>query len=325
MRGGRDLIEATRPFVPESRFRSWWYLLSTSALLLGCISLAWQPIFWPLRALFGLLAGLLCVREFILYHDYLHGALLRGSKLARAFLYPYAMFIMTPPNVWRETHNYHHAHTAQLVGSHIGSFATMTTQQWAEATPRQRLYYRVVRHPLTVLFAYFTVFMFGMGLMSFLRAPRKRWDSLVALVLNWGMTAFILWKFGLATFAFGYFLPAFVACASGAYLFYAQHNFADLRIQRREKWCYDVAALQSSSYMETGPLMGWFTGNIGYHHVHHLNPTIPFYRLPEAMAGLSELQNPGKTRLCLREIADNFRLKLWDCQEGRMVGYPRAG
>jgi omega-6 fatty acid desaturase (delta-12 desaturase) len=325
MRSGRELIEATRPFVPESLLRGWWYLLSTTTLLLGCIALAWQPIFWPLRALFGLLAGLLCVREFILYHDYLHGALLRGSKLARVFLYPYAMFVMTPPNVWRETHNYHHAHTAQLVGSHIGSFATMTTQQWAEATPRERLYYRVVRHPLTVVFAYFTVFMFGMGLMSFLRSPRKRWDSLLALLFNWGMTAFILWKFDLATFAFGYFLPAFVATASGAYLFYAQHNFADLRIQRREQWCYDVAALQSSSYMETGPLMGWFTGNIGYHHVHHLNPTIPFYRLPEAMAGLSELQTPGKTRLCLREIADNFRLKLWDCQEGRMVGYPRAG
>ena len=74
--------------------------------------------------------------------------------------------------------------------------------------------------------------------------------------------------------------------------------------------------------METGRVMAWFTGNIGYHHVHHLNPTIPFYRLPEAMAGIPELQNPGVTRLTPREIAANFRLKLWDCAAGRMVGYP---
>jgi omega-6 fatty acid desaturase (delta-12 desaturase) len=310
--------------VPESFLRSWWYVFSTTVLLLACLAAAWQPLFWPLRALFGDEAGLICVREFILYHDYMNGALLRGSKLARAVLYPFAIFVMTPPRVWRETHNYHHNHTAQLVGSHIGSFATMTTQQWAEATAGQRFYYKMVRHPLTVVFAYFTIFMLDMCLMSFLRSPRKRWDSLVGLLVNWGATAFILWKFGAATFFFGYFLPIFVATATGAYLFYAQHNFDDLQIQKREEWAYDVAALRSSSYMETGPVMAWFTGNIGYHHVHHLNPTIPFYRLPEAMSGLPELQSPGKTILCLREIASNFRLKLWDAEQERMVGYPGA-
>jgi omega-6 fatty acid desaturase (delta-12 desaturase) len=322
VRKGRDLIEATRPFVPESRLRSWWYLLSTTALLLACLFAAAQPFVWPVRAAFAIVAGLVSVREFILYHDYMHGALLRGSKLARVVLYPFSMFVMTPPKVWRETHNYHHAHTAQLVGSHIGSFATMTTQQWAQATPGQRIYYRLVRHPLTVVFAYFTIFMLDMCLMSFLRSPRKRWDSLVGLLVNWGATAFIVWKFGLAMFFFAWFLPIFVATATGAYLFYAQHNFDGLHIQKREEWAYDMAALRSSSYMETGPLMGWFTGNIGYHHVHHLNPTIPFYRLPEAMSALPELQGAGKTRLTPSEIAANFRFKLWDQEQGRMVGYP---
>jgi omega-6 fatty acid desaturase (delta-12 desaturase) len=323
LRTGRDLIEATRPFVPEWRLRSWWHVLSTTALLLACLAAVWQPLFWPLRLALSCVAGLLVVREFILYHDFLHGALLRGSRLARVVLYPFGIYVMTPPRVWRETHNYHHNHTAQLVGSNIGSFATMTTQQWKEATPAQRRHYRLVRHPLTVLFAYFTVFMMEMCLMSFLRAPRKRWDSLLALLANWAATAFILAKFGAAVFFFGYFLPLFIATASGAYLFYAQHNFDGLHIQRREEWAFDRAALESSSYMETGPLLAWFTGNIGYHHVHHLNPTIPFYRLPEAMAGIPELQNPGVTRLTPAEIAANFRLKLWDCGQRRMVGFPR--
>jgi omega-6 fatty acid desaturase (delta-12 desaturase) len=322
LRSGRDLIECTRAFATESLAKSWWALLSTSVLLLVALAALWAPSPWPLRLAIGVFAGLVVVREFVLFHDYAHGALLRGSKLARCVLHPFAIFAMTPPKVWRETHNYHHAHTAQLVGSSIGSFATMTTQQWQEATPAQRARYRLIRHPLTILFAYFTIFMFDMCAMSFLRSPRKRWDSLVALVFNWGMTAFLLARFGVATFAFCYFVPLFTACAVGAYLFYAQHNFEGLVIQKRECWCYDRAALHSSSYLELGALMSYLTANIGYHHVHHLNPTIPYYRLPEAMAAVPELQFPSRVRLTPSVVAATFRLKLWDPSLNRMVGYP---
>ena len=322
MRKGRDLIEATRAFVPESRARSWWCLLSTTALLAGSLVLLSFPLFWPLRMALSVVAGLLIVREFIVYHDYLHGAILRGSKLARVILYPFGIYVMAPPRVWRETHNYHHAHTAQLVGSNIGSFATMTVQQWREATPAQRRHYRMVRHPLTVVFAYFTVFMLEMGLLSFVRSPRKRWDSLIAVAVNWSATALIISRAGVAAFAFAWFLPLSIACMTGAYLFYAQHNFDRMHIQMRDSWSYDRAALESSSYMETGPLMAWFTGNIGYHHVHHLNPTIPFYRLPEAMAGMPELQGAPRTRLTISDVVGNFKLKLWDCATQRMVGFP---
>ena len=321
-RAGRDLIEATRPFVPETRALSWWHLLSTMGALALCVAAAARPVVWPLRLAVSVVAGLVTVRLFILYHDFVHGALLRGSKIARVLLYPFGIVVMTPPRVWKETHNYHHAHTAKLVGSNIGSFATMTTQQWAQASAGERRRYQLVRHPLTVLGGYFTIFMLDMCLMSFLRSPRKRWDSLVSLLFNWGMSALLIAKAGFAVFVFAYFIPLAVATASGAYLFYAQHNFADTHIQPRETWSYDRAALESSSYMETGPIMGWFTGNIGYHHVHHLNPTIPFYRLPEAMAGIPELQNPGRTRLSPREIAACFQLKLWDPEQGRMVGFP---
>lgn len=322
MRTCRELIEATRPFAVESPLRSWWHVLGTTAVLLGLFALLWQPLFWPVRLALSVFTGFVIVREFVLYHDYMHGALLRGSALGRIIFYPFAILVMTPPRVWRETHNYHHAHNAQLVGSNIGSYATMTVAQWRRATPAQRAYYRMVRHPMTVLCAYFPAFMLDMCLLSFLRSPRKRWDSLLALAVNWAATAIIVWKFGAATFFFAYFLPLFVATATGAYLFYAQHNFEGLRIQPREQWAYDKAALQSSSYMPGGPLMRWLTANIGYHHVHHLNPTIPFYRLPETMAAIPELQGAAETRLTLAEMARNFRLKLWDPEQQKMVGYP---
>ena len=322
MRTGRDLIEATRTFSVENPATSWWHLLSTTLILFAGLAALTLPLLWPVRLALAIATGLVVVRQFILYHDHLHCALLRNSRAARLILYPFGIYVMTPPRVWRETHNYHHAHTAKLVGSNIGSYATMTTQQWAEATPAQRRHYRMVRHPLTVLGGYFTIFMLEMCLMSFLRSPRKRWDSLLALLVNWGMTALILVKWGFAMFFFAYFLPLAVACATGAYLFYAQHNFEGLHIQMREEWSYERAALESSSYLQTGKVLAWLTGNIGYHHVHHLNPSIPFYRLPETMAALPELQSPAVTRLHPRDIAANFRLKLWDCKEQKMVGYP---
>lgn len=324
-RGGKALIEATRPFTGECVRTSWAHLASTLLLMVGCTALLVRPLFWPLRLALAALEGLAIVRMFVLYHDHLHGSFLRSSKVARALFWPFGVLVMAPPLVWRETHNYHHAHTAKLVGSHIGSYPLMTTEWWAQATPRERSRYRFVRHPLTILFGYFTAFMLEMCALSFLRSPRKRWDSALALGVNLAISGLILWAAGFGVFFFAWFLPHFLACATGAYLFYAQHNFPEAVLQRRDQWSYDRAALESSSFMEVGPVLAWFTANIGYHHVHHLNPSIPFYRLPEAMQALPELQNPGRTTLSLRSIATCFRQNLWDAERKRMVDYPSAG
>ena len=133
---------------------------------------------------------------------------------------------------------------------------------------------------------------------------------------------FTLVGFVVTVWFWALFLPHFIACALGAYLFYAQHNYPGMTLQPREKWDYSRAALESSSYMPMNPVMAYFTGNIGYHHVHHLNPGIPYYRLPEAMAAVPELQHPGQTVLTPGGMRACFALKLWDPGAGKMVGYP---
>jgi omega-6 fatty acid desaturase (delta-12 desaturase) len=112
-----------------------------------------------------------------------------------------------------------------------------------------------------------------------------------------------------------------IASILGAYLFYAQHNFPSVDLCEKSEWNYCYAALRSSSFMDTTRLMHWITGNIGYHHVHHLNARIPFYRLPETMAALPELQSPGRTALNPKAIRACFRLKLWDESKRRMVSF----
>jgi omega-6 fatty acid desaturase (delta-12 desaturase) len=320
----KELIQASRPYATESRAKSWSVLLGTLAVLGVFWSGAALSPHWALRLAFGALAGLTIVRMFIVYHDFMHGAILRGSWLARAILHAYGVLVMTPPRVWKETHNYHHANTAKIIGSHVGSYVMVTTGMWQKMSARERFMYKAVRHPLTILFGYFTVFMLGMGVSPFLRSPKKNWDSALSLVINWGVSALLVWKLGVAAFFFGYFFPLAVAMASGAYLFYAQHNFPDMNVQPRHEWSYARAALESSSYMKMGAVMNWFTGNIGYHHVHHLNQQIPFYRLPEAMAEIPELQHPATTSLGLSDIVSCFRLKLWDPDLGKMVGYPKG-
>ena len=316
------LVDATRPFAKENRVRSWAYLLSTTGLLALTTAGALVAHAIIVRGACAVVSGLAIVRMFIIYHDFMHGALLRKSPIARAILYTYALLAMTPPRTWRETHNYHHAHTAKIVGSHVGSYAMVTPVIWAKMAPRQRLLYKATRHPLTILCGYFTIFMFGMCVSPLVRSWRKNWDSAVSLMLNLSLTAALIHYAGFATFVFAYGLPLAIATALGGYLFYAQHNFPGMHVQPRESWSYTRAALESSSYLKMGGLLRWFTGNIGYHHVHHLNSQIPFYRLPEAMAAIPELQHPITTSLSARDIAACFRLKLWDPAAGKMIGYP---
>jgi len=119
-------------------------------------------------------------------------------------------------------------------------------------------------------------------------------------------------------------LPMTISSALGGYLFFAQHSFKRMHIISPEAWTYYRAAMESSSYMRLNKIMQWFTGNIGYHHIHHLNSRIPFYRLPEAMAAIPELQSPVTTSLAPRDIIDCFQSCLWDEEQQRVVSYREA-
>ena len=322
-RSDQEIIKASNVYAHEDVRTSWFHLVTTLSGMLLCQIAAGVLQPWWVRAGFAVLAGLFTVRGFIVYHDFKHGSILRGSRLAAPILNLFGLYVLTPSKVWSQTHNYHHAHTAKIVGSHVGSYMMLTPALWEQATPSQRFMYRLIRHPLTILFGYVTVFLYGFCAAAFTRNPRKNPDSLLAIVAQLVLIGVIWAETSFETLFYVLLLPQLVSHALGAYLFYAQHNFPEAYVQPRESWTFVRASLESSSYMELGPIMRYFTGNIGYHHVHHLNHRIPFYRLPEAMAGIPELQNPrGVTSLSPRDIAACFRLKLWDPELGRLVPFP---
>jgi omega-6 fatty acid desaturase (delta-12 desaturase) len=320
MRTAKELLIASKAYAHEFRWLSWWHLLSTLAVYAAVIALAAWDLPWLVRGLASLVAGLVQVRLFVLYHDFQHRAILHKSIVAKAFMWCFGVFSLSPPSYWIYSHNHHHKNNARQFGVAIGSFDVMTTHDFAEASPWARAHYVVARHPLTIALGYLTVFLFNMCLRPWLLNPKKHADAAVALALHAALVAGLAY-YDLATLLFTVTLPFLLAMALGSYLFYAQHNYPSVKLRDRTDWSHVHAALHSSSFIRMGRLMRWFTGNIGYHHIHHLNARIPFYRLPEAMAGLTELQSPGATSLHWRDVIACLRLKLWDREQDRLVSF----
>ncbi len=320
MRTGPELIMATKPYASDTSARSWWYILSTAFLLLAAIVGTLWNVHPIGKLVCSLLAGLLMLRCFVIYHDQQHHAILPKSRAAELFMRAFGIYTLSASSIWRSSHNYHHHHNSKLRGSHIGSFPIMTKAQFLKSPPAKRFEYLFVRHPLTIVFGYVFMFVYGMCINPMLKDPRQHLDCLVALVIHIVIGVGLAYFGGWQALILAQTLPHFLAYAMGTYLFYAQHNFPGVSFSDKAGWTYEKAALESSSYMKTSRVMAWFTANIGYHHVHHLNARIPFYRLPEVVKAVPELQKPKVTSLKPADIFSCLRLKVWDVQSQRMIG-----
>lgn len=327
MRTGKELILATKVYAKEIRWKSWYCTVTTLLLLIASLlGTVYFPSIGKLDPIYGriacsIFAAMMLSRFFIIFHDFQHHTILRNSKVADIIFTVFGIYMITPPSIWKRSHDHHHNNNAKLYSASIGSYPIMTRQKFMEASRQERFAYLAVRHPLNMFLAYFTTFMYGMCIQSFINNFRKHWDSLVVLILHVGMAAALWIHFGALTWFLTFFLPFFLSHMLGSYLFYAQHNFPEARYRCNTEWNYVDAALESSSYMPMNPFMQWVTANIGFHHIHHLNSKIPFYRLPEVMKNIPELQKAGITRLTVSDIIACLRLKVWDPELNRMVGY----
>jgi omega-6 fatty acid desaturase (delta-12 desaturase) len=323
MRTGTELILATRIYAKDSPLKSWWFILSTALFLATALAgTLWN--FHPIAQLLcSVLSGLLLLRLFVIYHDQQHHAILPGSRWAQGLMWVFGIFALSASSIWRSSHNHHHSHNSKLLGSHIGSFPIMTRGQFLKSSKAAQAKYLFTRHSLTILFGYFFTFIYGMGIQPVLTSPKKHGDCLLALLLHVSIGVALLAFRGWEGLLLTQTIPHFIAYAIGTYLFYAQHNFPGVSFHAKGGWTYEKAAVESSSFMRTNRIMTWFTANIGYHHIHHLNSKIPFYRLPEAERNLPELHAAKTTSLHPLEIWRCLGLKLWDVEQQCMVRVPR--
>lgn len=322
----KEIILATKKYAKDDPAKSWFYVLTTLLCLIGTIAISVSALPLFIRIIASVIIGLLLVRMFVIYHDFLHKTILKGNKIARLLFTFYGFYTLNPPSIWKRSHDHHHKHNSKLYTSSIGSFPIVTKEKFLNAQKSERFAYLFIRHPLTIAAGYIFAFTYGMCLLSLTRNPRKHWDSFVALLFHYGMGFMYFYFFGWTGLLLAFLIPAIISSAIGSYLFYAQHNFPGTAFKDKENWSYYKAAMESSSFMVMSPIMNWFTGNIGYHHIHHLNALIPFYRLPEVHQAFQLFQDKAKkTSLHPKDIIACLRLKVWDPHQNRMISLQEIG
>ncbi len=319
MRTSKELIIASKEFTKENRVRSWFETLLTLVLLMVSLSATCLQIPVLVKFLLSIISALFIVRLFVIYHDYQHHSILQHSKTAEFLMKAIGIFVLAPQNIWKRSHDYHHHHNSKLTLGAIGSYPTISTEYFFSLPKEKQQLYLINRHPLTVIFGHITLFIYWLNLKSFIQSPKKHWDSFIALLFHAVSAVLVFYFLGIEGFIFIWFIPYFLAFGIGSYLFYAQHNFPAAKFKQNHDWAYEAAALESTSFFEMPLFLHWMTGNIGYHHVHHLNSRIPFYRLPEAMEKMPELHNVQTTNWHPLEIMHCFRLKLWCVKSDKMV------
>jgi omega-6 fatty acid desaturase (delta-12 desaturase) len=314
-----NLIQATMPFTAENRFLSWCYLLSTLILIVSAYTgtvLLGSPY---LKFLSSILAALFMTRMFVIYHDFQHEAIFRRSLVVKVFMTFFGLIALAPVSIWDESHEHHHHNNSRFSTFVVGSYPVISKKAFLDMNRAGRIKYLVIRHPLMIAFAYIPIFLVSFCLWPFFENPKKYWDCGVAAVIHVSIAIGLYVAGGSQMVLFSVLIPSLIMYALGGYIFYAQHNFPKVVLRDDPAWSYFDAALNSSSYIRMNRVMRWVTANIGFHHVHHVNSRIPFYRLPEAMKAIPELQSPRDTSLQFSEVLRCLKLKLWDDDLGRMI------
>jgi omega-6 fatty acid desaturase (delta-12 desaturase) len=315
------LAPYARPHVPRSLLD-----LATSVVPYFVLSAA---MYWSLEysyALTLLLAvptGGFLLRTYILFHDCAHGSFLPTKRGNRRLGRVLALLVWTPYSAWRHSHAVHHATAGDLERRGVGDVPTWTVAEYNAAPRGKRIGYWLFRHPL-VMFILGPIWAMIVGPRLVTRSQRRQ-ARRSTLWTNAGIVAMVAgfsWLIGWQSYLLVWGPPALLAGSAGVFLFYVQHQFEDAYWESSERWSYEDAALRGSSYLRLPAVLRFFTGNIGFHHVHHLSARIPNYRLPRAHADI-----PAFHSVPVLSLWDGFRavrLKLWDEQTGRMVSFRDA-
>ena len=315
------LYSQVEPFSRPSDRRAAVELLQTVvpflALAAAMMFLAGRGRWWIALPL-ALPASAFLVRTFIVFHDCCHGSFFRSRRANRWVGYFTGLLTLTPFERWQRSHAEHHATVGDLDRRGSGDVWTLTVAEFRAASPFMRLYYRVFRNPFVML---------GVG-PALLFVIGNRWpppdagrrERFSVHFTNAGV---------LATLAAAYFtvglkvflvtqLPTFILAATiGVWLFYVQHQYEDAYWARKPEWDPMKAALEGSSYYKLPRVLQWFTGSIGLHHVHHVQPRIPFYNLQRCQDTITAFQ--AVPPLTIRRSLHSLRLRLVDEEGRRMV------
>jgi len=305
-----------------SRWRAAWQIMDTIApyAFLWYLMYLCRTISWWLVLPLAVLAGALLVRVFIIFHDCGHGSFFRSRTANDLVGFLAGILTFTPYYHWRWEHAIHHGSAGDLDKRGTGDVWTMTVQEYLESSRWRKFAYRLARNPI-VLFVIAPLFLFLIR--QRFRSPkaslRERHSVYAMNLALLGMAVALSFVFGLTTYILIQLIILMVAGGAGVWLFYVQHQFEGVYWERGEDWSYVAAALQGSSFYKLPRILQWFSGNIGFHHIHHLSPHIPNYNLERCHRADPLFQNVKP--ITLLSSMKSFRFRLWDENHKQLVSY----
>ncbi len=305
--------------------RAVWQLVNTLvpyALLWYLMYRTLEVSLW-LTIPLAVLAGAFLVRVFIIFHDCGHGSYFRSRRANDIVGFLAGVLTFTPYYHWRWEHAIHHGTAGHLDKRGTGDVWTMTVQEYLESSRWRRFAYRLARNPL-VLFVIAPLFVFVIR-QRFASSQVNRRERRSVWLMNLailGLAAVLSWIFGIAAYLLIQLTAMMVAGAAGVWLFYVQHQFEDVYWERGENWNYTAAALQGSSFYKLPRVLQWFSGNIGFHHIHHLSPRIPNYNLQKCHESDPLFQQVKP--ITLASSLKSLTFRLWDEERKKLVGYAQV-
>lgn len=311
---------------PDLR-KSTWQLVSTLVPYILLLSLMIYRVRhdapYGVTLLLGVVAAALNIRIFIIFHDCTHGSFLSTPRWNRNLGYLCGILTFTPFHDWRRSHSGHHITAGDLDRRGFGDITLMTVNEYHAAPFLQRLFYRLYRHPLV---------MFGIGpIYYFLLRNRypskgaKKIDILSVLFTNLAIAVIVIiasLTIGIRTYLLVQLPVILMAASTGIWLFYIQHQFEGVYWARHNDWDPWQVVMEGASYYQLPAILRWVTGNIGFHHVHHMRPGIPNYNLQQCYQEVPQLR--AVTPITLRTSLRSLRQNLYDEENRRMVSFRKA-
>ncbi|WP_078552943.1 fatty acid desaturase [Bacillus alkalicellulosilyticus] len=318
----KHLRKQTAPFEKPDNKASSWQLANTlipffSLWIAAYMSLS---ISYILTLAISIINAGFLVRVFIIFHDCCHHSFFSNRRLNKVIGNITGILTFFPYNQWQRSHSIHHATSGNLDKRGVGDIWVMTVYEYVESPKWEKIAYRLYRNPF-VMFVLGPIFAFLIQQRFNKKGARRKeklntyFTNISIVAIIWALCVFIGWKEFLLVHG-----PIFIASGiAGIWLFYVQHQFEDSYFEEEGEWSYIQAAVDGSSYYKLPKILQWLTGNIGFHHVHHLNPKVPNYLLEEAHNFNEPLKHV--TTITLKTSLQSLKFRLWDEELKKFISF----
>lgn len=302
--------------------RSWWQVINSvgSYIILWILMVMFLKVSYLITLGLAVIAAGFMVRIFIIFHDCGHGSFFRSRTMNRIIGNITGTIVFTPYNKWHHEHNIHHQTVGNLNKRGIGDVKTLTVEEYLKLSKWQRFLYRVYRNP-SLLIGIIPILLFTI-VYRFTKPYMSARQKLYLHLSNLGLaiTIFlVILAIGWKAYLLIQIPILYFGSVTGVWLFYVQHQFRDVKWANAENWDYKTMALEGSSLYKLPALLNWFTGSIGYHHIHHLSPLIPNYNLKKCHNENTFFHNIKP--ITFLSGFESLMLRLWDEKRMRLIGF----